>query len=93
MAHAGLGERLGADEEVALIDGATVHRQGRADQGEVLAKRRQQGVGDRPYVARRRAVEGGAVLLVDARAAAGLEPGQCRQGVAHRLIGGAGAAL
>ena len=37
MAHAGLGERLGADEEVALIDGATVYRQGRADQGELLS--------------------------------------------------------
>ena len=45
--------------KVALIDGATVHRRGRTDQGEVLAKRRQQGVGDGAYVARRRAVEGG----------------------------------
>ncbi len=93
MAHAGFGQGLGPDEQVALIDGAAIDRQRGADQGEVVVKRRQQGIGHRAYVAQGRAVEGGAVLLIDAIATLLPQPGEGGEGVRHRLFGGAGSAL
>ena len=65
VAHARLGQKHIADEQIALIDGAAVGGKRGVEHGEVDAERVTQRVGDRPDVTRGSRVEGGAVLEVE----------------------------
>ncbi len=93
VAHAGLAEQHVADEQVALVHGARVLREGRRHAAEVGAQRFQQRLGHRADVALRRGVEGGAHLEVELPAALGLQPAQRRERLRHRLGRGNGAGL
>jgi hypothetical protein len=65
VAHPALVERRVSREQVALVDGAAVRREGRADHREIRAERIEERVRHGPDIALGRRVEGGAVLEVD----------------------------
>ena len=92
--HAGFGEQLVADEQVAA--GRWCGRSpGKAGQAMVKSacKASHQGVGDRADVAPRRGVEGRAILEIELPAAGRLQPGERRQRLLDRLLRWNGARL
>ncbi|CVA82460.1 Uncharacterised protein [Serratia marcescens] len=91
MTHAGFGQQLFPDEQVALIDRAAVYRQRRRYHSETFPQRGEQGVGHRADIALRGAVESGAVFEVELAAALFLQPGQRLQRQFDRLLCRAGA--
>ena len=93
MAHVGVGEQLVADEQVALIDGAAVLRQGRAGDREVGAQRLQQRLADRADVAAVGRIEGRAVFEQDLLGALGAQPFERGERLADRGAGLDGARL
>ncbi len=74
--HAAFIEQRVARKQVTLEDAALVVRKSRRGDGEGCAQRVHQGLGNRPYIALRRAVKGGAVFEVDLLRALRLQPGQ-----------------
>jgi hypothetical protein len=91
VGHPALAQELIAHKEVALKDRAAIVWKGRRGDGEVGAKGLHQGLCHRPNVARRGAIEGGAVLEIDLLGARGKQPGQGLTRLHHRLLRGNGA--
>ena len=83
--HAGFGQQLVADEQVAVADRAPVLREGRAGNREVRVQRIHQRIGHRTDIAARRGVEGRAVLEIDLPASCRLQPRQRSQRLLDRL--------
>lgn len=93
MAHARVGQKHIADEEMAFEDGSSVLGKGRACNGEVGTKCIHERVGHRTDVSLGRGIEGGTVLEVNLRCALGLQPAQGRKGLVHGLLRRNGAGL
>ncbi len=86
VAHAGLGEQLVANEQIALVDGALVGREGRIEHGEVRAQRVQERIGHRPDVALVGGIERGAVLEIVLTGAAAAQPVERGERQLHRFL-------
>ena len=93
MLHAAVIEQAVADEQMALIDTASVDGEGRHE-GRLRGRQGlQQGIGDRPDIALGRGIERRAVLEEQLARALGFQPFKRRERFTDRLIHRAAARL
>ncbi len=76
VAHARFGEQQFADEEIALVNGPAVLREGRAEHGEIAAQPVEECIGHRADIALIGGIESRAILEQDLPRAVALEPGE-----------------